>query len=86
MRKRRALPQHCPLDRGTGEQTMTDIPTKRCSKCGKTKPTTAFSPQVWASGGVNAWCKACHRLLARIRHQRSLELSRSLTRAKRATD
>lgn len=37
----------------------TDIKTKRCSKCGTTKPVTSFSNRSDHPHLYKSWCKAC---------------------------
>lgn len=43
-------------------QTVTEQTTKRCSKCGETKPVTEFDRHRRTKSGYRSWCKRCRKL------------------------
>lgn len=57
-------------------------PTKVCTKCGESKPTTEFSKNKAAPDGLQYKCKACNRAYAQANRQRITERER----ASRAAD
>ena len=44
---------------------MSEIETKKCSKCGEVKPTTEFYKNIKAADGYDTYCKECRRSLGR---------------------
>ena len=58
-------------------------PTKTCTKCGETKPLSAFSKHRGRSDGLNSICKKCGRDIARQYRQDNLERLREYDRNRR---
>lgn len=52
------------------------IPTKRCGKCKKQKPLSAFSKEVSKRLGVSSYCKECDKLTKRKIRKRRKKLLR----------
>jgi hypothetical protein len=54
---------------------------KRCSKCGETKPRTAFNNEVSRKkDGLQAWCKECHNVWKRTPAGRKIQRRANLRR------
>ena len=45
--------------------------TKKCSRCGETKPIDEFSMQYMRTGRRRAWCKSCARVYGREHYRRN---------------
>lgn len=65
---------------------MPDHATKRCSKCGETKPLSGFSRDRAAPDGLNRWCKPCHTEYCRQYYQANRAALREQQRQYRAAD
>ncbi len=54
--------------------------TKNCSKCGKIKPASGFSPQKTTADGLKSWCKDCNSALARKGYANNPDRAKEYTR------
>ena len=44
--------------------------TKKCPKCGETKPRTEFYKNAARSGGISTYCKVCEKTYSRVKIQK----------------
>lgn len=54
-----------------------DIPTKRCSKCGEVKPISEFNRAVNRKpGSLQSWCKPCKAAARKLTYAKNVEMER----------
>jgi 5-methylcytosine-specific restriction endonuclease McrA len=63
---------------------MADTESKRCTKCGESKPLGDFTPNRRASQGVNNWCKPCYNAYSAAHYRENIEKRREQARTLRA--
>ena len=60
--------------------------TKTCTKCGVCKPVESFARNKRKQGGIDCWCKQCHRDSTALYAKKNREKVLAATRAWRAAN
>lgn len=66
--------------------SITDLPLRRCTKCGETKPLSEFNKMSSYKDGLNYHCRQCAHIMRANRLDRAREQSRTWKKNHKAED